>query len=162
MLGLMMMCSSFVLNAQSMNKNVYNPEADAKAELTAAVSKAKAEKKHVFVQIGGNWCAWCITFNHLTTTNEELASFVAANYEVVHINHSKENRNWEILAELKNPHRFGFPVFLILDGDGNLLHTQNSVYLESKDGSTGHDAKVVLDFLKGWTFEALDPINYQK
>ncbi|WP_068597433.1 thioredoxin family protein [Vaginella massiliensis] len=163
MIGFWMSILPLLVQAQeTMNKRVYNPEADAKTELANAVAKAKESNKHVLVQVGGNWCAWCITFNHLTTTNEELSKFIGDNYEVVHLNHSKENRNLEILAELKNPQRFGFPVFLIVDGDGNLLHTQNSAYLENKDGSTGHDPKLVLDFLKGWTYTALDPNSYKK
>ncbi len=36
---------------------LYNPNADAKADIAAAVSKAKKSKKHVFIQAGGNWCS---------------------------------------------------------------------------------------------------------
>jgi hypothetical protein len=33
----------------------YNPMADAKEDIAQALKKAKAENKHVFIQVGGNW-----------------------------------------------------------------------------------------------------------
>ena len=33
---------------------LYNPSADAKAEIATAVKKAAAENKHVMLQLGGN------------------------------------------------------------------------------------------------------------
>ena len=50
---------------------------------------------------------------------------------------------------------------MILDDKGNLIHTQNSGYLESKEVK-GHDPKVVLEFLQGWSYKALDPASYIK
>ena len=81
------------------------------------------------------------------------------NYVFQLLNTSKARKNLDILAEYKYPQRFGFPVFLILDGDGKLIHTQNSAYLE-KDKDYGE--KLVADFLKQWSPKALDPITYQK
>ena len=139
--------------------SVYHPEADAKAEIANAVSKANAEGKHVFLQLGGNWCGWCKLFHELTTTDEELKKYIAENYEVVHVNYSKENENLEVMKALDFPQRFGFPVFVILDGTGKRIHTQNSGYLEE---GKGHSQKKVMEFLKAWSPSALDPANYEK
>ena len=38
----------------------------------------------------------------------------------------------DILAKYGYPQRFGFPVFIVLDGNGNRIHTQNSAYLEPR------------------------------
>ncbi|ADX67420.1 MULTISPECIES: thioredoxin family protein [Weeksella] len=150
------------LSAQNtIEKNIYQPEANAEEQINQAIALAKKENKHVFVQIGGNWCPWCLTFNHLLTTNEELKNTLRDHYKVVHLNYSKENKNLPMLAKLRHPERFGFPVFVILDGNGKLLHTQNSAYLENKDGTTGHDPKIVKDFLEAWTYKALDPATYE-
>ena len=123
--------AGFSVSAQQSIK-IYNPDADAKAEVAAAVAKAAADGKHVFLQIGGNWCPWCVKFHNMITKNAKLDSLVKANYEVVKINFSKENDNHELLATLGYPQRFGFPVFVILDGKGNVLHTQDSWYLEQE------------------------------
>jgi thioredoxin-related protein len=109
---------------------IYNPTADAKAEVNSAVAKASAEGKHVFVQIGGNWCPWCVKFHKMLSEDAKLDSLVRANYEVVRVNYSKENFNSELLATFGFPQRFGFPVFVILDGKGKVLHIQDSGYLE--------------------------------
>ena len=124
---------SLSLSAQQTVK-IYNPDADAKKEVATAVAKASAEGKHVFLQIGGNWCPWCVRFHKMISEDAKLDSLVHANYEVVKVNYSKENNNHEFLATLGYPQRFGFPVFVILDGKGNVLHTQDSGYLEQDKG----------------------------
>ncbi|PRY53783.1 thioredoxin-related protein [Arcticibacter pallidicorallinus] len=136
---------------------VYNPGANAAAEIRQAISKAGQEGKHVFLQIGGNWCVWCLRFNELVIKNDTLSNKLKTNYVVVHVNHSKENKNEEVLASLGYPQRFGFPVFVILDGKGNLIHTQNSAYLES---GKGHSSAKVLEFLNNWSPLAIDPRSY--
>lgn len=40
---------------QTEKPTIYNPEANAKVEIASAVKKAKAENKHVLLQVGGNW-----------------------------------------------------------------------------------------------------------
>lgn len=136
--------------------NIYNPKANAQAEINAAVAKAKKEKKHVFIQVGGNWCIWCIRFHDLVNATPALKDYLANNYETVLLNWSPENKNEAILKKFKYPGRFGFPVFLILDGDGKLIHTQNSGYLEE---GGGHSVKKVMEFLKNWNYGALQPEN---
>ena len=124
---------SLGLSAQPVAK-IYNPDANAKAEVAAAVAKAATGGKHVFVQIGGNWCPWCVRFHKMVTEDMKLDSLIRANYEVVKVNYSKENYNQELLASFGYPQRFGFPVFVILDEKGNVLHTQDSGYLEQDKG----------------------------
>ena len=147
---------SIVLFAQE-KANVYNPNADAKGDLKTAIAKAKAEKKHVLIQVGGNWCPWCIKFHKMATTDVKIDSTIKADYVYLLLNYSKENKNLDVLKTLQYPQRFGFPVFVILDGDGKVLHTQDSGLLEL---DKGYDPKKVLTFLKQWNVKALDPKNY--
>jgi thiol:disulfide interchange protein len=137
---------------------IYHPEANAAAELKAAVKKANAENKHVLLQIGGNWCSWCLKFHNLTITDAQLDSALKANYVVLKVNYSKENQNLPLLTELEYPQRFGFPVFVVLNGQGKRLHTQNSAYLEE---DKGYSKKKILEFLNQWSKPALDPKKYQ-
>jgi thioredoxin-related protein len=138
---------------------LYNPAADAKADIAAAVKKASAENKNVLLQIGGNWCIWCIRFNNLVSQDPDLNKYLRANYVIVHVNYSKENTNDKLMAELGYPQRFGFPVFVVLDSKGNRLNTQNSEYLEE---GHGHSKEKVMEFLKDWSPAALDPKSYEK
>ena len=75
-----------------------------------------------------------------------------------HLNWSKENENKAVFKKFGYPQRFGFPVFIILDGDGNRLHTQNSVYLE--DGKKSYTKEKVQEFLEMWSPNALHPKMY--
>ena len=131
---------------------IYNPAANAQVAIDAAVAKAKKENKHVFIQVGGNWCVWCIRFHDLVKATPALKEYLDNNYETVLVNYSQENKNEAVLKNLNNPGRFGFPVFVILDGDGKLIHIQNSAYLEEGDG---HSVKKITDFLKNWNYGAL-------
>ena len=146
-------------SAQATKPNIYNPQANAAAEMQQAIKTAKAQNKHVLLQIGGNWCSWCIKFHNLTTTDVQLDSALRANYVVLKINHSKENQNLEVLQKLDYPQRFGFPVFVVLDGEGKRLHTQNSAYLEE---DKGYSKKKILEFLGHWSKPALEPERYKK
>lgn len=138
---------------------VYNPKADAKADIAKAVAKAAESGKHVFLQIGGNWCSWCMKYHNFVNDNAEIKAYVDANYEVVKVNYDAKNRQEELMAELGFPQRFGFPVFVILDETGKRIHTQNSAFLE-KDKS--YDSKRVLQFYKNWSVAATDPATYKK
>ncbi len=139
--------------------NIYNPKADAVKEIAAAVRQAKKENKFVLIQAGGNWCSWCLRFNKFVTTDPQLDSMLMANYVFYHLNYSKENMNEGVFAKYGYPQRFGFPVFIILDGSGNRLNTQNSEYLEE---GKGYNKEKVLEFLKDWAPTALDPKQYIK
>jgi thioredoxin-related protein len=138
---------------------LYNPAADAKIEIADAVKQARDEHKNVLLQIGGNWCVWCHRFNDLVTQTPELDNYLHDNYVVVHVNYSPENKNEKVLADLGYPQRFGFPVFVVLDGKGNRLHTQNSGYLEE---GKGHSKEKVMEFFKDWSPAAIDPKTYEK
>lgn len=154
---LLLILSGFNSLLLAQSAKVYNPNADAASEIRQAVSTAGREGKHVLLQVGGNWCVWCLRFNELVTKNDTLSTKLKSNYVVVHVNHSKENKNEEVLASLGYPQRFGFPVFVILDGKGKRLHTQNSAYLES---GSGHSSKKVLEFLSHWSPAAINADSY--
>ncbi|MGQ8335750.1 thioredoxin family protein [Sunxiuqinia sp. A32] len=152
-----LLIGSICLSAQP--AKIYNPDADAKTDIQNSIKKAQKENKHIFLQIGGNWCSWCIKFHRFVDSNQEIKSFVDDNFVVIKVNYSGENKNEEILKELDFPQRFGFPVFVVLDKNGNRIHTQNSAYLEA-DG--GYSPKEVLIFYKQWSPKALDPATYEK
>lgn len=146
-------------HAQNAEKfEIYKPEANAADEFARALVKAKAENKHVLMQIGGNWCKWCRAFYKFTSADHEADSILKADYIVLHVNFSKENKNLAFLKSLDFPQRFGFPVFVITNANGQRLHTQNSWYLEN--GKDGYDKKKVMEFFKNWSPAALNPENY--
>jgi len=132
---------------------IYNPEANAREDIAAAVKQAKAENKHVLLQIGGNWCPWCVKLHELEASDHKIDSLMNADYVRVMVNipREKDKRDYELLSTLENPQRFGFPVLVILNQDGQRIHTQDSWYLEQdKD----YDLEKLLQFFKMWTVAA--------
>jgi len=138
---------------------LYNPEADARKDLEKAIQKAQDQHKHVLIQVGGNWCPWCIRLHGVFESEAKIDSILKSDYVFILINYSKENKNEVVLADLGYPQRFGFPVLLVLDQEGNRLHTQNTAYLE-KD--KGYDTDKIIGFLLDWNEKALDPKSYVK
>ena len=138
--------------------SLYHPDANVFEELAQALDEAKDKDKHVFIQVGGNWCSWCILFHNFIEEHADVKEAFEANYVAVKLNYSKENKNEEILAQLGYPNRFGFPVFVILDGNGNRLHTQNSAFLEE---GKGYNKENVIQFFSNWSPTAVDPATYK-
>ena len=133
---------SFQLSAQ---EKLYHPEADAKKDIENAVILAQKENKNVILQIGGNWCSWCILFDKFIKEDQEIKSFVSENYIYYHLNYSKENKNQDILDTLGNPEKNGFPVLVVLDSSGKLLSTQETGSLEE---GKGYNQEKVMNFFK--------------
>lgn len=146
---------STTVNAQ---EKLYNPSANADSALKIALKQAKAENKYVLIQGGGNWCKWCIEFARFVKTDPKVDSVMNAGFVWYHLNWSKENENKKTFAKYGYAQRFGFPVFIILDGKGNRIHTQNSEYLE--DGKKSYSREKVQAFLEMWSPRALDPKMY--
>jgi len=145
--------------SMTFGQNIYNPAANASEELAAAVRRASSENKHILVQVGGNWCSWCLKLHKFFKSELSVDSIIQQNYVFLLINYSKENKNLDILEKFEFPQRFGFPVLLILDKTGKRLHTQDTSLLEENEG---YSVKKVKDFLKQWTAAALKPELYKK
>ncbi len=151
---------AYVSHAQTEGNKLYHPDADAVKDIAAAVKKAKAENKYVLLQGGGNWCKWCIEFARFCKADPKIDSVINAGFVWYHLNDSKENKNEKVFAKYEYPQRFGYPVFIILDGNGKRIHTQNSEYLE--DGKKSYDQIKVKSFLEMWSPKALYPKMYGK
>ena len=150
---ILLACTATALNAQT---KLYDEGRDAMQQIDQAVAEAAQTHRHVLCQVGGNWCPWCLRFAHFADTNATVRNTIDSNFVYIHVNYSKENRNPEAMRSLANPARFGFPVFVILDGEGHVLHIQNSSYLEE---GKGYNVKKVDDFLRNWTPTAVNTLK---
>lgn len=145
--------------AQPTVAKLYNPGANAEKQISDAIKKAKTERKNLIIQAGGNWCSWCIEFSRFCKSDVQVDSLLRSDYIVYHLNYSPENKNTSILARYGYPQRFGFPVFLIIDENGNRVHTQDSEYLEQ---GKSYNRRKVLEFLLNWNRTATNPTAFSK
>ena len=144
----------FLLLQCAYSEEIYNPSADAMADIKSAIALAKETDKHVFVKVGGNWCGWCKMYAKFTGADKDIMRVMEDEYVFVLVNWSTENKKPDAMSYLGNPERFGFPVFVIIDGDGKVLHTQDSALLEE---GKGYNKKHIMRFLTVWTAGAVDP-----
>ena len=147
--------------AQNLNKHkdlpkIYDEKADAMSQIDQALEEARESGRFVICQVGGNWCPWCLRFAKFITEDEEIANVVKENFVYIHVNTSKANKNEEALRRLGNPGRFGYPVFVILDDEGRVMHIQNSSYLEE---GNSYNHKKVLEFFLNWTRKAIEELK---
>ena len=148
---------SLAANAQEQTtpKKVYNEEINPLEQIDQALAQAQAEGKFVICQVGGNWCPWCLRFAEYITNDSTINALVEENFVYIHVNyHPRKATEWSaaMMKRLNNPGRFGFPVFVVLDEQGNVLHIQDSSFLE--EGKSYNQEKV-LRFFKNWTPKAV-------
>src|SRR5574344_1701 len=137
------------ITAYAQNK-VYDESIDQFEQIDKAVAKAQQDGKFVICQLGGNWCPLCIRFAKFITEDEEINKLVNDNFVYIHVNFKSRNDelSQRVSKRLGNAGRFGFPVLVILNPDGTVMHIQNSAYLEE---GQGYSKKKVVDFFKQWT-----------
>lgn len=147
---------AFAVKAQTALKMVYNEDINPIEQIDQALVKAKAEGKFVICQVGGNWCPWCLRFADFISNDTIISKVIDENYEYIHVNYnprkseSEEKQKWAkaLMKRLHNCSRFGFPVFVILNEEGKVIHIQDSSFLEE---GQGYNQEKVLRFFKEWT-----------
>ena len=187
-LALFIAAATTAADAQSALKRVYDETIDPMTQIDKALAKASAGGKYVVCQVGGNWCPWCLRFADFAEKDTAVSKAIADNFVFIHVNYDPRkasaakaqgntassntanataatttagsgDKTAAMMKRLGNPARFGFPVFVVLDERGNVLHTQDSSFLEE---GNGYSEKKVLRFLKNWTPKAVKPTDGNK
>lgn len=148
-------------SAQSNVRKVYDETIDPVEQIKDAVNMADKNDKFVICQVGGNWCRWCLLFADFISNDSEISSFIQKNFEYIHVNYNPRERGDKaksaktdaMLKSLGSPERFGFPVFVVLDGNGKVVHIQDSSFLEE---GNGYNKDKVMRFFSNWTPEAVN------
>jgi thioredoxin-related protein len=143
-------------DAQMAQKKVYNEDINPIEQIDQAVVKAKSEGKFVICQVGGNWCPWCLRFADFITKDTTITKVINENFEYIHVNYNprksqgeeKQAQGKALMKRLDNCGRFGFPVFVVLDEEGKVVHIQDSSFLEE---GKSYSQEKVLRFFKNWT-----------
>ncbi|MBR3026628.1 MAG: thioredoxin family protein [Bacteroidales bacterium] len=152
--------TALLLDAQTALKKVYNEDLNPIEQIDEALAKARKEGKNVVCQVGGNWCPWCLRFADFISRDSTISQVIDQNYVYIHVNYNprktendkeKAQQTESMLRRLNNPVRFGFPVFVVLDENGKVIHTQDSSFLEE---GNGYDKEKVLRFFNCWTPQA--------
>ena len=158
--SVLVMVVSVVMNAQSPLKKVYDESLNPLEQIDKALMEAKADGKFVVCQVGGNWCPWCLRFADFITNDTTISKIVEENFKYIHVNYNprkslgeeKQVQAEKMLKRLGNPGRFGYPVIVVLDGNGKVIHIQDSSFLEE---GKGYNKEKVVRFFNCWTPKAV-------
>ena len=159
-IGFVSFLLAFAVEAQTELKRVYNEDINPNGQIDQALVKARAEGKFVICQVGGNWCPWCLRFADFITNDTTISKVITDNFEYIHVNYNprkleseeKQEQAKALMKRLSNCGRFGFPVFVVLDEEGKVMHIQDSSFLEE---GQGYNQEKVLRFFKRWTPQAV-------
>ena len=160
MLAVLAASLSLTMSAQTTLKKVYNEDIDPMAQIDQALVKAKAEGKFVVCQVGGNWCPWCLKFADFIEKDTAISRMIDENFVYIHVNYNPRKSQGEeklaqgraLMKRLHNAGRFGYPVFVVLDEEGQVLHLQDSGLLEEGES---YNQQKVMSFFKNWTPKAV-------
>lgn len=157
-------CIAMIAAAQTKLKQVYDETINPMEQIDKALATAQSSpaKKYVICQVGGNWCPWCLRFADFITKDSDIVKVIDDNFVYIHVNYNPSKTKGEdnvnaakaLMKRLGNPERFGFPVFVVLDTDGKVMHIQDSSFLEE---GQGYNKEKVLRFFNAWTPSAVNP-----
>ena len=156
-----LLAAASVLTASAQGlKKVYNEDINPLEQIDQALVKAKAEGKFVVCQVGGNWCPWCLRFADFITNDSTISQLIDENFVYIHVNYNPRKSGGEekaqqaaaLMKRLNNPARFGFPVFVVLNEAGQVVHIQDSSFLEEGEG---YNQEKVVRFFKNWIPKAV-------
>ncbi|HWT03800.1 MAG TPA: thioredoxin family protein [Pyrinomonadaceae bacterium] len=126
----------------------YDPARDAARDIAEAAAEASRTRKRVLVEVGGEWCIWCHIMDDFFEKNKELLDLREKHFVMVKVNFSDENKNEQVLS--RYPEIQGYPHIFVLDGDGKLLHSQDTAELEE---GKGYNLARFTAFLQKWAPE---------
>ena len=131
---------------------VYDESIDGMKQIQEAVQKAKEQDKHVLVQVGGQWCKWCIKLHDWIDESLMVKNAVSKDYIYINVNYSNENQNHEAMKYLRNPGRLAYPSLHVINQKGEVIQSMQVEYLTSNDK---FDETKFTKFLKNFSSSAV-------
>jgi len=132
--------------AEAFPREKFDPLRDPNVDLIAAVETASKSGKRIILDIGGEWCGWCVYMDKFFYQNAGIAKLRDDNFIWVKVNMSEQNENKAFLSAY--PVITGYPHLFVLETDGKFLHSQDTAPLES---GKGYDLPKFTAFLKTWS-----------
>lgn len=125
---------------------IYDSKTPGKELIAKAVKQAQRDHKRVMIEWGFNTCSWCVRLHDTFKKDPLVQPLIAEEFVLVLVD---STANGALLREYGGKDRqYSFPHLTLLDDKGEVLTNQNTEPLE-KD--SGHDPKVVAEFLTKWS-----------
>jgi thiol:disulfide interchange protein len=134
------------LVAASAAAPLYDPKADARADINAALKAAKGDGKRVLIDFGADWCPDCHVLAAYLDGPAGRA-LVEPNFHVVRVDVGIWDHNLDVANTYGNPIRIGIPSVVVLDKAGKVIGTTADGSLANARGMSESD---VLGIIAAW------------
>jgi len=132
---------------------IYDKQADTKAQVEKAITRAKKNNQRILLMFGGDWCGWCHKLHELFASNLPIRKTLYNEYVLVMIELESPGAAdlLQTCKEALSPEELkkgvGYPFLAVLDDIGKVVTAQRTDPLEEGDH---HDPKLVEEFLSRW------------
>ncbi len=115
----------------SVRAHLYDNNANAHADIAAALKQARQQHKHVLVDFGGDWCGDCQVL-HAVEMQPQNRALLLAHYIEVHVSVGATGieKNADIAEGYGIPIKRGVPAVAVLDANGKVLTSSRSKEFE--------------------------------
>ncbi|MGA7521947.1 MAG: thioredoxin family protein [Acidobacteriaceae bacterium] len=125
---------------------IFDPGADAAAQVREALAEASRQHKRVLLDFGGNWCGDCQILDYYFHQPPN-AGLIDHNYIVVDIDVGHLDHNVAVANQYGVTLAHGVPALAIVDAQGHVLYSQN----DGQFSSMGRvDPAAVTSLLQQW------------
>lgn len=126
----------------------YDAGADGRAQVNAALARAKAAKKPLMIDFGANWCADCRVLAGVLEL-PEMKDWMAQKFALVQVDVGRFDKNMDIAQRFAGKPLEAIPAVFIVDPKNNALRNRDSILALG-------DARVmspqsIADWLAQWT-----------
>ena len=105
----------------------YDPARDPFVDGRAALKLAQETNRRVLIEIGGNWCSWCLQLDKFLAENLQLREQLYRHFVILKVNVSEVNDNAEFMAGFPKP--LGYPHIYISEADGRIIFSKDTAQL---------------------------------
>jgi len=123
------------------------PQADAHAEIDAALRVAAREGKRVAVVFGSDWCPDCHAFKK-ALGHRLVTPILEPGFVVVHVSVGNRDRNLDIMRSCGMTVGSGIPAVAVLEPDGSVIAAQRDG--EFRNASTLLSVAEMVTFFHRW------------
>jgi thiol:disulfide interchange protein len=125
-LALLALCGLMItaIPQRAASQQIYNTQADARQDISAAISRASETGRNVVLVFGANWCPDCHALD-AQMHKPELARLIARDFVVVKIDVGRYDKNMDLEKKYGMPINKGIPAIAVLDPHGKLMYAQS-------------------------------------
>jgi thiol:disulfide interchange protein len=124
----------------------YAAERDAATDIQQAISEARKTGKNILLEVGGDWCPWCSVLERFYERHSDIVARRENSFITVYVYYGSDKKNEKALG--RYPKVDAIPHFFVLDPNGQLLHSQSMIELETGGEP---DSEKIKAFLTRWS-----------